>query len=139
MSLTVAPTTDLAACLALRRAVFIVEQGVSEAEELDGRDGAAVHLLAELGGQPVGCARLLRQGDTGQVGRVCVLAPARGHGIGQALMRAAVAHFRATGAARIVLGAQTHALGFYAALGFVATGPEYHDAGILHRDMVLAL
>jgi ElaA protein len=37
----------------------------------------------------------------------------------------------------VKLGAQTHALGFYAALGFVAIGEVYDDAGIAHRDMVL--
>mgnify|MGYP002653135186 CR=1 FL=1 len=35
--------------------------------------------------------------------------------------------------------AQTHALGFYERLGFVAFGPVYDDAGIPHRDMQLAL
>ena len=62
----------------------------------------------------------------------------RGRGIGAALIRAAVAEFRGMdGIAEVRLGAQTHALGFYAALGFCAVGPEYLDAGIAHRDMVL--
>ena len=34
---------------------------------------------------------------------------------------------------------QTHALGFYERLGFTAFGPEYMDAGIPHRDMVMDL
>ena len=34
-----------------------------------------------------------------------------------------------------MLGAQTHAIGFYEKLGFTAFGPEYLDAGIPHRDM----
>lgn len=49
-----------------RRVVFIEEQGVSEAEEIDDLDAAALHLLARLDGRPVGTARLLRQGDTGK-------------------------------------------------------------------------
>jgi predicted GNAT family N-acyltransferase len=36
-------------------------------------------------------------------------------------------------------GAQLHALGFYEKLGFSAYGPVYLDAGIEHRDMILAL
>lgn len=140
MSVTVALTDDVATCLALRRAVFIDEQGVPEAEEVDGADGRARHLLALAEGRPVGTARLLTRGDTGKIGRVCVLAEARRRGIGAALVRAAVAEFAATpGITTVRLGAQTHALGFYASLGFVATGPEYLDAGIMHRDMVLAL
>jgi predicted GNAT family N-acyltransferase len=54
-------TRDIATCLALRRSVFIDEQGVSEADEIDDLDAVAVHLLAMLGGRPVGSARLLVQ------------------------------------------------------------------------------
>ncbi len=140
MSLTIEVTDDIATCRALRRIVFIEEQGVSEADEVDDLDGQAIHLLATLDGVPVGSARLLPMGKVGKVGRVCVLAQARGTGLGAALMRAAVAHFRTLpGIETVKLGAQTHALGFYERLGFVAVGPEYMDAGIPHRDMVLAL
>lgn len=140
MSITIAETRDIATCLALRREVFIDEQGVSEADEIDDLDDRAVHLLASEGGQPVGSARLLTQGETGKIGRVCVRADWRGKGIGAALIRAAVAHFSAQpGVSRVKLGAQVHALGFYEGLGFAAIGPVYDDAGIDHRDMVLTL
>ncbi len=134
-------TGDLDACLALRRRVFIEEQGVSPEEEVDGLDPTATHLLATApDGRPLGTARLLDLGETGKIGRVCVLPEARGTGLGAALIRAAVAEFRARPTIRRVkLGAQTHALGFYEQLGFQAYGPEYLDAGIPHRDMVLAL
>lgn len=133
-------TDDLAACLALRRVVFIGEQDVPEADEVDGRDAEAIHLLARLGGVPVGTARLLVLGETGKIGRVCVLAAVRGRGIGAALIRAGVAEFRAMpGIARVKLSAQVQALGFYEALGFAPVGEVYLDAGIVHRDMVMAL
>lgn len=136
----IAPTTDIDTCRALRRIVFIKEQGVSEADELDGLDGEAIHLLARAEGQPVGSARLLVRGETGKIGRVCVLREARGKGLGAALMRAALAEFRKIpGVTRVKLGAQTHAIPFYEALGFTTEGPEYIDAGIPHRDMVLPL
>ena len=136
----IARTTDIAACRALRRRVFIEEQGVSEADEIDDLDGEAIHLLAVDAGRPVGTARLLIQGETGKIGRVCVLAESRGAGIGAALIRAAVADLAAMpGISRAKLGAQVHALGFYERLGFAAVGPVYMDAGIEHRDMVLAL
>ncbi len=138
--ISIAVTRDIAACRALRRTVFIEEQGVSEADEVDDLDDQAIHLLATEDGSPVGTARLMIIGETGKVGRVCVLAAARGTGLGAALMRAAVAEFRNWPAVRQVkLGAQTHALGFYERLGFAAVGPEYLDAGIAHRDMVLTL
>lgn len=140
MTLIIAPTRDIATCRWLRRVVFIEEQGVSEADEIDDLDEAAIHLIATDAGKPVGTARLLTDGDTGKIGRVCVLKSARGTGLGAALIRAAVAHFRATpGIARVKLGAQSHALGFYERLGFTPAGSEYIDAGIPHRDMILAL
>jgi ElaA protein len=136
MTLTIAPTRDIAACRALRRRVFIEEQGVSEADEVDALDDTALHLLAIRDGGAVGTARLLVEGDTVKIGRVCVLSDQRGRGLGAALMQAAVAEARKLpGVTTAKLGAQTHALGFYERLGFSAFGPEYLDAGIAHRDM----
>lgn len=139
MTIRVIETDDLAACHALRRAVFIDEQGVSEAEEMDDLDAGAVHLLAIANGRPLGTARLLMSGDTGKITRVCVLAEGRGTGAGAALIEAAITALRARGAAQAKLGSQSHAIGFYERLGFEAYGPVYDDAGIPHRDMVRAL
>jgi predicted GNAT family N-acyltransferase len=136
----IAVTEDIAACRALRRTVFIEEQGVSEADEVDDLDGSAIHLLAVDGGRPVGTARLLVTGETGKVGRVCVLRERRGTGLGAALMQAAVAEFRRQpGVRKVKLGAQTHAVGFYERLGFHAVGDTFLDAGIPHVEMVLTL
>lgn len=133
----IAPSRDIATCLLLRRRVFIDEQGITEADELDNLDGEAIHLLAHLDGRPVGSARLLIRGEMGVIGRVCVLAEARGTGLGAALIRAALAELRRhPGLTQAKLGAQTYALGFYERLGFVAIGPVYDDAGIPHQDMI---
>ncbi len=140
MTLTISATEDIAACLALRRAVFIEEQGIAEAEEIDDLDAQAVHLLAMQNGQALGTARLLTKGATGKIGRVCVLPQARGTGLGAALIRAGIAHFAADPTYDTVyLSAQEPALGFYEKLGFTAHGPAYDDAGIPHRDMTLPL
>ncbi|MBU9697605.1 GNAT family N-acetyltransferase [Rhodobacteraceae bacterium HSP-20] len=139
MTITIAPTRDIATCRHLRRVVFIEEQGVPEADEIDDRDGDAIHLLATVDGAPVGSARLLLSGTTGKIGRVCVLTPHRGTGLGAALIRAAITELRARGMTTAKLGSQTHAIGFYKRLGFTPTGPEYMDAGIPHRDMTLTL
>ncbi|RJK97285.1 GNAT family N-acetyltransferase [Paracoccus aestuarii] len=129
-------TTDLAACHALRRTVFIEEQSVPEADEMDDLDADAIHLLARDGDRPVATARLLIKGDIGKIGRVCVLADQRGTGLGAALMQAAIDALIARGVREAHLGSQVHAMGFYEKLGFVAEGPVYDDAGIPHRDMV---
>lgn len=127
---------DYAPCITLRRAVFMDEQGISEADEIDDLDDQAIHLLATVDGRPVGTARLMIDGDLGKIGRICVLSDQRGTGLGQALVEAAMDHLRGTpGVARAKLGAQDHAIGFYKKLGFAAVGPFYDDAGIPHRDM----
>ncbi|HSH57809.1 MAG TPA: GNAT family N-acetyltransferase [Halomonas sp.] len=120
----------------IRRIVFIDEQGVPRQEEWDGRDKECHHFLALLDGQPVGTARLL---PDAHIGRVAVLAEARGQGVGVALMRAAIEAARRQGQPAVELAAQTHALAFYTRLGFEAHGPEFLDAGIPHRNMRLTL
>ena len=71
--------------------------------------------------------------------KTCVLEQARGTGAGAAIMQGAIEALRERGAAKIKLSSQTYAIPFYEKLGFVAFGPEYPDAGIPHRDMVLEL
>ena len=140
MTLLIEETDDLAACLHIRKVVFIDEQGVSEADERDDQDDYAIHLLARRDGQPIGTARILFDGSTGKIGRVCVLASERGTGLGKALIQTALTRLQEIdGITQAKLGAQTQALAFYERLGFVAQGPIYNDAGIPHRDMVRSL
>ncbi|MBS3980925.1 MAG: GNAT family N-acetyltransferase [Rhodobacteraceae bacterium] len=133
-------TRDIATCQQLRRVVFIQEQGVSEADEVDGLDDTAIHLLAWDGDVPVGTARLLLKGSLGKIGRVCVLPKARGTGLGAELIRAALDVLRQQpGVTEAYLGSQSHATGFYEKLGFALEGEEFLDAGIPHRHMRRAL
>jgi predicted GNAT family N-acyltransferase len=140
MTFRIEVTRDVPTCQALRRVVFIDEQGVSEADEVDGLDGKAVHLLAWDGACPVGTARLLIKGGVGKIGRVCVLPEVRGTGLGAALIEAALAELAGMpGVTEAYLGSQSHATGFYEKLGFSMEGEEFLDAGIPHRHMRRAL
>jgi len=122
---------------AIRRAVFIDEQGVPEALEWDADDADALHLLAILAdGTPIGCARLLRNDRLcSHIGRMAVLPAWRKQGVGQALLMAVMDAAQARGYATLRLSAQTHAAGFYARAGFVVVGDEYEEAGIPHLAM----
>ncbi|MFD7285626.1 GNAT family N-acetyltransferase [Streptomyces sp. NPDC059863] len=137
---------DIEACFAVRKEVFVVEQRVAEDIEYDGRDERALQLLAlREDGTPLGTARLLygpeaadRTGgdpSVGSLGRLAVVASARGLGIGVALVRAVEEAARERGLTVVDLHAQSHALGFYERLGYAAYGPEFQDAGIAHRSM----
>lgn len=122
---------------AVRRAVFIEEQGVPEALEWDEYDAVSTHWLAVLpDGAPVGCARLL---PDGHIGRMAVLPAWRGRGIGRALLDAVLAKARACGLNCVRLSAQCRATDFYRRAGFVAEGEIYAEAGIPHRAMRKAL
>ncbi|MFD8591533.1 GNAT family N-acetyltransferase [Streptomyces sp. NPDC059637] len=136
----------LAAVHAVRREVFVVEQGVPEEEEWDSYDAGAVHLLATGPDGPVGTARLLHGGvarakyglpaGVAALGRVAVRAAARGTGLGAALVRAAEEQARLLGSTGVYLEAQVHAVPFYARLGYTAFGQEFDDgSGIMHRAM----
>ncbi len=134
------PLDQLPTCRQIRREVFIEEQRVPEADEVDGLDEACEHFLAFLDGQPVGTARL-RITDEGhaKAERVAVLKAHRGQGVGHALMSTLEARVRALGHPEVVLSAQVEAIPFYRARGYQAHGPEFMDAGIPHRKMHLHL
>jgi predicted GNAT family N-acyltransferase len=141
---------DREACFAVRKEVFVVEQGVAEDIEYDACDAVAVHVLAvREDGVPLGTGRLLHgeaaaaktggDASVGSLGRLAVSREARGLGVGAALVRAVEDAARTRGLTAVDLHAQTHALGFYERLGYEAYGPEFPDAGIPHRAMRRAL
>ena len=128
---------DASRLSAVRRSVFIEEQGVPEAMEWDEHDVTAMHILAlTLEGTPIGCARLLTDGH---MGRMAVLPAWRGVGIGKALLAVAQRAAKLRGHSELKLSAQTHAAGFYAAAGFAVVGAVYEEAGIPHVAMQLKL
>lgn len=127
---------ELARCLDIRREVFIVEQGVSVDEEMDGRDARCLHFLAFVEADAVGTARLRFTDDGHAKGeRVAVRRAARASGAGTLLMRALEDEARARGHDRLVLNAQVQVLPFYEKLGYAIDGPEFLEAGIPHRPM----
>ena len=105
--------------------------------ELDDWDARCLHALArDAQGVAVGTGRLL---PDGHIGRMAVLASARGGGVGTALLQSLMQAARERGHREAVLSAQTHAVAFYARLGYTAVGEVYEEAGIAHVDMRCAL
>jgi predicted GNAT family N-acyltransferase len=128
---------ELDALLDLRHRVFCMEQGVPKHEEIDGRDGDAIHLVAlrsEDGGV-VGTCRLLFVDRTVQLSRLAVEPDARRQGIATALLHEAARQAAAAHAKRIVLHAQTYARDLYAADGYEPRGRTFMEAGIEHVAM----
>ncbi len=122
---------------AVRRSVFIVEQGVPEDEEWDDAGRGCWHTLAVTPKRDaVGTARLE---PTGKIGRVAVLPQYRGTGIGGAMIGHLVDLARTLGLTQVHLNSQSSAIGFYERLGFRAEGPEFEEVGIPHRRMNLRI
>jgi len=126
---------NLSICLALRRAVFVDEQGVDPAVDADGRDEECTQFLAWASGMPIGTARLRVVDGRGKAERVAVLDDYRGHGVGRTLMDVVEAGARARGLDTVFVHAQRAAVSFYARLGYAATGEEFDEAGIPHQAM----
>lgn len=135
MRCRLAEPRDLPRVMALRHAVFVVEQGVPPDLERDDLDASAVHLLAEDDGVVVGCCRLVRDGDAVRLGRMAVAAAGRGRGVGARLLEFAEDVARRSGAAEVTLHAQVAVRGFYARAGYAEEGDEFLDAGIVHVAM----
>lgn len=127
---------DQAAIAALRREVFVAEQGVPEALEWEDVDPLCDWLLAWHGKVLAGIVRL---SPAGKIGRMAVRREWRGRGAGGALLTAALELAKDKGFSAVTLHAQSHALDFYRRFGFQVTGPGFDEAGIPHRRMDLDL
>ena len=123
----------LYALLKLRSDVFVVEQACPY-PELDGRDdepGTEHHWIEAEDGRPLAYLRVLDEGDgTVRVGRVVTAPDARGGGLARELVEGVLADH-----GDVRADAQSHLAGWYEALGFEITGPEYLEDDIPHVPM----
>ena len=124
---------------AVRIAVFVEEQQIPREEELDEADATAVHCVGYVNGTPVAAGRLVVGDGYGKVGRMAVLAPHRGTGMGARVLEALEREGVARGLREFRLSAQLSARGFYDRAGYVADGDLYDEVGIPHIAMVKAL
>ena len=127
---------DMATLKAIRFEVFVEEQNVPADEEVDAYDPLSIHAIAWANGTAAACGRLL---PDGHIGRMAVLKPFRGFGVGGLVLQHLIERARQRGDREVVLSAQTHAIGFYEKFGFAVEGGEYLDCNIPHRDMRKAL
>lgn len=124
------------ACRLIRHKVFVEEQQIPSEEEWDELDAVSEHFLLLVNDRPVATARVTPEG---KIGRLAVLAPLRGKGLGEKIMQRAIEHCRRMGLKKVGLNAQISALGLYQKLGFKVTGEEYMEVGIPHLPMELSL
>jgi predicted GNAT family N-acyltransferase len=131
---------SLADAHAVRRAVFIEEQGVDPDVEMDDADDEAAHIVAYEGDNPIGTARIrFPEPDVAKPERVAMRAAARGRGLGRRLMDRleTIAHER--DCERLVLHAQVPVEAFYEACGYERTSDVFEEADIPHVEMAKPL
>jgi predicted GNAT family N-acyltransferase len=121
----------------IRTAVFQLEQGIDPSLDWDGLDLKSVHLLATVGSEGVGCARLREYADASalKLERLAVLKPYRHQGIGGEMVQTAIAYSQSQGYTTLVLHAQQPTVDFYKQLGFTAVGEPFEEAAIAHLKM----
>jgi len=126
---------------ALRRDVFVQEQGIGAHMVWDDADAGAVHaVVCNRLGQPIATGRLLQHTEgVARIGRMAVNRGLRGSQLGREVLVALIEAARKRGDQEVMLHAQTSAEGFYRRLGFVVRGPVFEEAGVQHIEMVLPL
>ena len=131
---------EMEAAKALRVQVFVAEQGVPAAEEVDEYDDAAAHGLALVGNSVVGTGRVYRlpSGET-QIGRMAVDSAQRRQGVGGLILAFLEDRAIIDGASRVMVHAQTNVRSFYERRGYVADGGPFLEVGIEHVRMVKTL
>lgn len=114
---------ELMKVAAIRAAVYMGEQACPFAEEFDGNDFAATHLLAYIGNEPAGCMRVRFFGGFAKLERLAVRREFRRSRTAFELVRAAVDLCRAKGFRKLYGHARTDYLDFWRSFGF-ALDPE---------------
>ena len=138
---------------AIRRKVFVEEQGVDAEEDWDGLDEleSTLHFSVKKvhanisderqsdSSKPalIATARVL---SDGKIGRMCVDRQYRGHGIGKALLQE-ILHtlLEQQTHKEVYLNAQISAKAFYQTVKFAPVGETFQEAGIEHIRMELDL
>ncbi|WP_312471337.1 GNAT family N-acetyltransferase [Neobacillus sp.] len=128
--------TELAEAYSVRKIVFVDEQNVPLEEEIDQFEDEATHFIMYHEGSPIGAGRFRFVDGYGKVERICVLKEARKTGAGKAIMNGIENYARELEIHKLKLNAQTHAIPFYAGLGYEVVSEEFLDAGIPHKTMI---
>lgn len=123
----------------VRKTVFVHEQNVPEALEIDEFEEEAIHFLCCENDEPVGASRLRLFDEYGKLERIAVKKAFRGKSIGSKIIRRMEEEIAAHHIKAAKLNAQTHATGFYETLGYEVISGEFMDAGIPHVTMVKKL
>ena len=128
---------ELAGAMALRRRVFVEEQGLFSGTDEDGHDARARHLVAVADGRVAGTVRVYESDEAGVWlgGRLAVAPEFRGGRAGALLVLAAMALARDLGASHFWARVQAGNVEFFLRLGWRVAGEAFEYRGAIHAPM----
>jgi len=132
----VTTTDELIKAYMVRAIVFIEEQRVSYAEEVDEYEYSATHILGEMDGEPMAAGRIRFLGEWAKLERIAVRTGWRGRNLGHQLVDYMLTVARQKGFRKFKMHAQAHLEKFYAVHGFKRQGERFQEAGIDHYLMI---
>ncbi len=128
---------DYEKCLAIRRKVFIEEQGVPEEIEMDEYENSSKYFLVTINERPVATGRVRLKGALIKFERIASLETVRGAGAGKILMSFMHEFVKKNYPLHLpAMHAQKSAYGFYEKLGWKAVGEQFIEADIVHQMMI---
>ena len=121
----------------IRIKVFEIEQEINAAQDFDGKDAEAIHIIAYIDEAPTGTARIrhIEKDRSSKIERVAVLPEFRKRGIGSQIIRYAIYLLRAEEIKVARLNAQEHLVPYYEQYGFRSISDAFDLAGIRHIAM----
>ena len=128
--------SELEGAFAVRRQVFVEEQGIPEDVELDEHDTEALHMVVKDGERVIGTARVLFLATgLAKIERMAILQPFRRRGVGREIISFLSEELKNRQVEQLVLHAQYAVVAFYRSCGFEEVGPPFREVGIKHVKM----
>ena len=120
----------------VRGIVFCGEQQVPYSIEWDEDEASSLHVLGQVGDEPVAAGRIRCLDGYAKLERIAVRTEYRGRGYGHSLTDFMIQTAKEKGFSKCMGHAQAHLKEFYAKHGFEAQGDIFVEAGIDHVLMV---
>ncbi len=135
ISFTIKDKTRYNHTLEIRKKVFIEEQQVERALEVENEEEATYYLLLE-DEKPVGTGRWRKTPEGIKLERFAVLAEYRNQNLGSEILKKVLQDLKGR-KEKIYLHSQLKAVPYYQRQGFVKAGEMFVEANIRHFTMVL--
>jgi predicted GNAT family N-acyltransferase len=123
---------DLLKVVAIRGATYIAEHNCPYAEEFDGNDLTATHLLGYVGSEPAGCLRIRYFGEFAKLERLAVITRFRETRLAFQLIKAGIAFCRTKGYRKLYGHAEPRLVKLWERFGFRprTPGPTFEFSGL---------